>query len=591
MKTTTKQSSTFNIALLLVCATLSFIVALALYVARVLAPLHIPLALFFLYSTYRLLKKVTLHFVPGKKIAGASSSFTSFFKQHKVLSSVATIVLLVWYVIASVVPSDQEVFSKLSTEEQTSIVSEDVEVATVLLDKLVLSGDKLLSNGGLEKTELSQEEMLLLKKDWEDFILASIDTEEMTDRHRYFPQISLFQNRDTHTQSFVIAYALYIKKFEIFQKVIEKMNTNPAAVTVLNSYSERLKRSGLYDDVTGRFFASNSFLRRNLGYLYYSYITPSNREHVSPNYLALLDVAEKSYDHLFDNMFSHITHRSQVYKRSFDESAFEAWLPIQKNVVTNTIGNIHVGDRTKKFIEVSQIQEMKKEMLPGDILIYRKNWYASNLGIPGFWTHAGIYTGTLEDMDAFFASEFPKDGYSSMSAFLQEKMPKVYETLSQNDKNGYMPSVVESQTHGTLIQSLESSASVDYLGVVRSKLSKADLLEVVLTGFGHYAKPYDFAFDLNTKNEIYCSELVYDVYLKTSKNSGVTFPKSIVSGREMVIPNAVIEKYVNEAGKDTRELDFVYFLDASEETQKAFPSTEAEFIKTSTRSKYSTNLD
>lgn len=262
-----------------------------------------------------------------------------------------------------------------------------------------------------------------------------------------------------------------------------------------------------------------------------------------------------------------------------------------KNVFTNKIGNIHVGDRTKKFIEVSQIQEMKKVMQPGDILVHRKNWYASNLGIPGFWTHTGIYTGTLEDMDAFFASEFPKNGHASMSEYLKAEMPKAYGALSEKDKNGYVPSVVESQTHGTLIQSIESSASVDYFGVVRSRLSKAELLEVVLTGFGHYAKPYDFAFDLTTKSEVYCSELVYDAYLRTSKSKGASFPKALISGRIIVTPNAIVEKYVDELKKETRELDFVYFLDASEVTQKAFRADEGAFITTATRPKYSVGLE
>lgn len=591
MKPLPQKLSLRSIAAAALLTVVFLILALMVYVTQVAAPLHIPLSLVLLYLSYKNLKKVLIYYVGEKSITTKSKNAASFFRAHKVIIGTIIIAVFIWHVIISVIPNDREVFSGLTNDKQTEIVQEDVEVATVLLDKLALSGEKLLTNPGLLKEELSQEEGASLKKDWENFLLTSIDTESMTDRHRYFPQISLINNKETHVQSFVIAYALYIKKFEIFQKVIEKANTNPAAITVFNEYSDSLGAARLYDDVTGRFFASNSFFRRNLGYLYYRFVASDALPNPSPNYLALLDVSKTSYDHLFENMFSHITHRSQVYKRSFDQSAFDAWLPIQKNVFTNKIGNIHVGDRTKKFIEVGQIQEMKKVMQPGDILVHRKNWYASNLGIPGFWTHTGIYTGTLEDMDVFFASEFPKNGHASMSEYLKAEMPKAYGALSEKDKNGYVPSVVESQTHGTLIQSIESSASVDYFGVVRSRLSKAELLEVVLTGFGHYAKPYDFAFDLTTKSEVYCSELVYDAYLRTSKSKGASFPKALISGRIIVTPNAIVEKYVDELKKETRELDFVYFLDASEVTQKAFRADEGAFITTATRPKYSVGLE
>ncbi len=234
------------------------------------------------------------------------------------------------------------------------------------------------------------------------------------------------------------------------------------------------------------------------------------------------------------------------------------------------------------------LKEMKKVMNPGDIMVYRKNWYASNLGIPGFWTHAGMYTGSLEDMDVFFKDSFPYRGHASMSMLLQSEYPKVYKVLSEKDMNGFIPSVIESQTHGTLIQSVESSASVDYVAVTRTNLSKQEILEALLTSFGHYGQPYDYAFDLDTKSEIYCSEPVYDAYFKTSKNKGVTFPKAVISGRLIVTPNAIVEKFVHELDSPSKETTFVYFLDASESTKKAFSADIKAFITTLNRPKYST---
>lgn len=566
---------------------LLLVVALAVYVMRMLDPLHYGIVALLVYIAYRNTKKL-FHGVVAKKTMRTTVVATSrFTRTHKAIIAGVCCFGFLWYALHSVVPTDKDVFSSLSEEKQTEMVDDDVERAAVLMDMLVLSGNTVLENPSLKKQELTQEEGEKLRNDWENLILTSIETEKMTDRHRYFQQISMFSNKETHIKSFVIAYALYMKKFEIFHKIITEANKNPAAVKIFNQYSERLAVGGMYDDVTGRFFASNSLLRRNLGYAYFSLRLPKDSDAISPNYASLIEVSKASYGYLFQNSLSHVTDRSIVYKNTIDKTAFEAWLPIQKNIITDKVGNIHVGDRHDKFISIEQIQEMKKSLQPGDIILYRKNWYASNVGIPGFWTHAGLYTGTLEDMNLFFKDEIASRGYQSMNELLQKERPEVYPVLIEKDKKGYIPSVIESQTHGTLIQSVESSASVDYLGIVRSTLSKSEILEALLESFSHYNKPYDYAFDLDTKNEIYCSELVYDAYLATGKSKGIVFPKSMVSGRLMVPPSAIIEKFVNEHETQNSELKFVYFLDASETTKQAFVSDVKAFIGTLSRPKYS----
>ncbi|MBP6948785.1 MAG: hypothetical protein KBC41_02800 [Candidatus Pacebacteria bacterium] len=565
----------------------SLIVSLAIYVTKVIDPLHIPLAFLFVYIAYRQGKKLFFVYVSTKKVDQITKKTSHFTRLHKTLIVFILLCVSLWYTVISIIPTDKEIFSSMDNNKQTEIVSGDIENSAVLLDMLVISGNKLLENPNITKNELSQEDMIHLKKEWEQFIKISIETEKMTDRHRYFPQISMFDNRETHIKSFVIAYALYAKKFEIFDKIISKVNNNQAVIKVFNEYSEDIGVGSIYDDVANRFFASNSFLRRNIGYIYYVMSAPNEDEVSSANYAMLLEVSRTSYHNLFKNIFSHVKYGAILYKHYFDKTAFEAWLPIQKNVITNQIGNIHVGERVEKFITISQIEEMKKTLKPGDILLYRKNWYASNLGIPGFWTHAGLYTGTLEEMNVFFADVFPYQGHASFSELVQNERPKVYKAYLNKDKKGFTPSVVESQTHGTLIQSIETSASVDYFAVTRTRLSKQEIIEAIVTAFSHYEKPYDYAFDLGTKNEIYCSELVYDAYLKTSKSRGVTFPKPVVTGKVMVPPSSIIEKFVAEFDSPERELDFVYFLDASEITKKAFPSDVVGFISTNKRQKYS----
>ena len=41
-------------------------------------------------------------------------------------------------------------------------------------------------------------------------------------------------------------------------------------------------------------------------------------------------------------------------------------------------------------------QQLTKQLKPGDILLTRGNWNATNLSIPGFWKHMAMYIGTGE---------------------------------------------------------------------------------------------------------------------------------------------------------------------------------------------------
>ena len=41
-------------------------------------------------------------------------------------------------------------------------------------------------------------------------------------------------------------------------------------------------------------------------------------------------------------------------------------------------------------------------MQPGDILLERREWYLSNIGLPGFWPHGALYIGTPEQRREIF---------------------------------------------------------------------------------------------------------------------------------------------------------------------------------------------
>ena len=564
--------------------------ALAFYGSQLLSPLHVPIAFFFLYRAYKK-SRALYELVYTKKVHTIAKRTWKRVLLHKTALVVCAILFVVWYTYISLIPTDKAVFSDLSHADMQTQVDTDLLLSAQYIDMLTVTGEALLGNAALYKAQPTPVEQEALRQDWDAFLGVAMASEEVTEVYRYFPQIGVFAERDLHAQSFTISYALYMKKFEYFHKIIAAVGTHENIRMILNEYSKAFGARNSYTDVTDRYFAANSLLRRNVGYAYHLLINPAPEAVHSDEYAILLRVADDSYHYLFKNIFSHILHRGITYTHELNEGVADSWLPIQKTVFVDTIGNVHVGNRTEKFITLSDIETIKKALLPGDIFLARKNWYASNVGIPGFWTHAGLYTGTLVEMELYFGEIFPYEHrgvtYASLSELLTRAYPEAYAAYTEPDTYGHTPSVIESETKGTNIQSIEHSAHVDYFGVMRTSLSKKDMLESLLRVFMHKGKPYDYEFSMLTKDSIFCSELVYDAYVPLTAKEGVVFPTSVVTGREIVSPNDIMKKFASEYGTEEQELSFVYFLDGNEVTGTAQPADVKTFIESYARPKYS----
>jgi len=61
--------------------------------------------------------------------------------------------------------------------------------------------------------------------------------------------------------------------------------------------------------------------------------------------------------------------------------------------------------------------------MPGDVLLERRNWFMSNIGIPGFWPHVAFFIGTFEDIDRTF-SGIDMLGGKVPSDYLKENFPR-----------------------------------------------------------------------------------------------------------------------------------------------------------------------
>lgn len=278
----------------------------------------------------------------------------------------------------------------------------------------------------------------------------------------------------------------------------------------------------------------------------------------------LLDYASCNYLNVIKLVRNH---RSIVFNNILDffgQNVFDLWFPVQKWLAISITG-VDYSSREEKYVSNEDINAIKQELVPGDILLKRNNYQLTNIGIAGFWTHSGIYIGCLNELDCYF-KDIPLGDYSCVAEYVKSIYPKVYDSLCSNDNIEY---IIEVIAPGVVINPLYAIAKVDYFSALRPKLSKEDKLKALFIAFESLGKAYDYNFDIMTDNALFCSELIYKSYLCSSNKKGLKFDLEPKAGRLLLSPNSIIKKFDEEFDNENSEFDFVVFYDGSERERKA----------------------
>lgn len=266
------------------------------------------------------------------------------------------------------------------------------------------------------------------------------------------------------------------------------------------------------------------------------------------------------------------------------------WFPAQKRVV-EWMGDTKWRRIGRNLIAPEQLEEMGPHLAPGDILLMRKNWYLSNLGLPGFWPHAELYIGGPEKLEAFSIRPevlaFMTDWTGrkiSLTEYLQDEFPDSWETYVAGH-DGASHCIIQAISEGIVLSTLKQGTG-DYLAALRPRISVAARARAIIEAFGHLDKPYDFDFDFTSDEALVCTELVWRCYRPTPGKEGLRFTLVEIAGRQTLPANEIAGLYVTERHQPDRQLDFVYFLDASEKHQKGFVADEATFVESYERTKW-----
>jgi hypothetical protein len=283
-------------------------------------------------------------------------------------------------------------------------------------------------------------------------------------------------------------------------------------------------------------------------------------------------------------------------------TAATLWLPIQTGV-SEWMGHTKVYRLNQPLISLKQIREAQSKMQPGDILLERREWYLSNIGLPGFWSHAALHIGTPAERTAYFRDPEVKHWLAErkqpvgdLEELLRISFPAAYEMMrnhkdppvypEQKDSEKDSVRILEAISEGVSFHSLEHSAACDCLVVLRPRLSKLEKARALFRAFGYAGRPYDFDFDFSTDAKLVCTELVYKSYEPAGPFRGLTFPTVEMLGRRVAPANEFAKQFDAQFGNPEQQTDLVLFLDGQERLGKAIESGVVEFRQSWKRPKW-----
>ncbi len=387
---------------------------------------------------------------------------------------------------------------------------------------------------------------------------------------------ALFKESDGEKQKemFRITYAAFLLQYRYAIDFISRLENDPSMHTMLN---EPVPELGLDEDIYKQLkfrflnvLRAVEFTRLNAAYAFYG----------KGKQLNLVTGIESDNTALWHMGVGEGT--VETFKNGWQiiqDTGLTAWFPLQASV-SEWMGDVKILRPNHSLISVEQISQIKNLLLPGDILLERREWYLSNIGLPGYWPHAALYIGTAEQRADYFNDPAVKQHYASEGGFetlLKNTYPQAYSTSEIRDDYGHVPRVIEAISEGVSFTTLEHSVDADSVAILRPSLSKLDKAHAIKRAFHFSGRPYDFDFDFLTDSELVCTELVYKAYEPAKGFTGLRFPTQKVIGRTVTTANDMAKMVDDEYLSEHAQLELIAFYDGHERSDSAIKSDAEAF--------------
>jgi hypothetical protein len=377
-------------------------------------------------------------------------------------------------------------------------------------------------------------------------------------------------------KSFAVGYAAFLAKYRFSLEFVALAERNPFLDTILN---EPVPELGLPADTYAK-----------LKFRYLNAATATSFGAQAALFETMRDAAPRELQVAMDAdaaailKMSHGQGELLTAKNALNilkSAGSSAWFPVQAGV-SEWMGDTKVLRQDHSLISAAQIAALQKKLLPGDVLLVRREWFLSNIGLPGFWPHAALYIGTPEERRKFFADA----GTGDLEQLLRSRSATNYAESLKPQPHEHSTRIIEAMSEGVSFTALEHCADADAVVVLRPLLPKAEKAEAILRAFHYAGRPYDFNFDFATDSELVCTELVFKAYEPANGFRGLHLPLEEMLGRQLLPANLIARQFDEQCGTAAAQFEFIAFLDGNERAGKAFESDVTQFRQSWQRPKW-----
>ncbi len=438
---------------------------------------------------------------------------------------------------------------------QVKAILEYLDKRTDLLD---MGPDETLSRGQKE----------VLWKTWEQLLDNFLALESI---RRYHAHYWLIGDGRLREHAFLVSYAAFLAQYAAALRWIRFSALHPDLDIVLNEPVPELGLpKGTYDRFKLRFL--------NLGVASQFVAQDAVDQHLlRPDCMGLRKRIDQDAAVLWkmgqgEGIRMTLDNAGAVVRKA----GFKAYFPVQAGV-SEWMGDTKVHRKERSLIAVEQVEEVATRLAPGDILLERREWYLSNIGLPGYWPHVALYVGTPEiraryfgqdpDVAAWLVTKGAED--SSLESYLQQRYPEAYAAHLKSDSQGHPHAVIEAISEGVSHTSVEHSALCDSLAVLRPRVTRVQVAKAIVMAFHYQGRPYDFDFDNRTDAALVCTELVAKAYEATAGLPGLSFPVTTVMDHKVTPANLIVKEFDESFGSSAQQFDLLLFLDGYEKLGEA----------------------
>lgn len=466
--------------------------------------------------------------------------------------SISSILLVLGLFLSSTVSADAA-----NIDEQLNADISALKAARIGLQDVnaFLAEHSELTSIGKNEIPASQERKALLEA-WQSFLdhLMALDV--------IGARANLLYTSESTSQKeaeFQLAYAAFLTQYRHALEFLKQTERTPALHAILNEPIPELGLpAGTYASVKFRFLHAQRAAE---------FVALGIRFKQIKHPLPLQSLIKDDTRYIMSlNEHQGVLLTAKNAGRIVSDTMFTAWFPLQKGV-SEWMGDTKVLRKERALISEEQLHTLQDILEPGDILLVRREWYLSNIGLPGYWPHAALYIGTREERRAYFANDALRDWVRSQGEpsgdfekLLMSRAGAHYEQ-SMTAAHGESVRVIEAISEGVSFTSLEHAGGGDSLVVLRPNRSPQVKARAISRAFHFAGRPYDFDFNFLTDASLVCTELIYKAY---EGEGGLQLPLDTVMGRPVLPANRIAVLFDEEYDSPSRQLEFVAFLDGHE---------------------------